>query len=348
MAFLDLTNVRKGFAQSIAVENFNLEVERGEFVSFLGPSGCGKTTTLRMIAGFETPTSGTIKINGVDLTNTPPNRRNVGMVFQSYALFPNMTVADNIGFGLKIARRPAGEIATRIEEMLRTVHLPEFGARYPYQLSGGPQQRVALARALAPNPRVLLLDEPLSALDATTRVEVRHDLKSHLDSFRGIRLVVTHDALEAMTLADRLVVIEDGHHVQTGTPAEVTERPKSRYVADLVGVNLLRGEAEAGAIQLAGGPKVAAAGATSGDVFAVIHPRAVSIHRSRPEGSPRNVWPGRASRLDLFGDRVRVRIEGAVTLVAEVTPAAVADLQLQAGGEVWASFKATDVAVYPA
>src|ERR1044071_1161847 len=144
MAFLDLQNVRKGFGQSIAVENFNLEVERGEFISFLGPSGCGKTTTLRMIAGFETPTSGTIKINNVDVTNTPPNRRNVGMVFQSYALFPNMTVADNIGFGLKVARRSAGEIAKRTEEMLRTVHLPEFGGRYPYQLSGGQQQRIAL------------------------------------------------------------------------------------------------------------------------------------------------------------------------------------------------------------
>ena len=149
MAFLDLTNVRKSFAQSTAVENFNLEVERGEFISFLGPSGCGKTTTLRMIAGFETPTSGTIRINGVDITNQPPNRRNVGMVFQSYALFPNMTVTGNVGFGLKIARQPESVIKTRVAEMLKTVHLPEFGERYPYQLSGGPQQRVALARALA-------------------------------------------------------------------------------------------------------------------------------------------------------------------------------------------------------
>jgi molybdate transport system ATP-binding protein len=195
---------------------------------------------------------------------------------------------------------------------------------------------------------VLLLDEPLSALDASTRVEVRRDLKAHLSSFHGYRLVVTHDALEAMTLADRLIVIEDGKHVQTGTPAEVAERPRSRYVADLVGVNLMRGRAEPGAVQLASGTRVAAAGADSGDVFAVVHPRAVSLHRSRPEGSPRNVWHGRAAGLELFGDRVRVRVEGAVPLVAEVTPAAVAELRLEGGGEVWASFKATDVAVYPA
>jgi molybdate transport system ATP-binding protein len=195
---------------------------------------------------------------------------------------------------------------------------------------------------------VLLLDEPLAALDATTRVDIRRDLKAHLASFDGYRVVVTHDALEAMTLADRLIVIENGRLVQSGTPVDVAERPRSRYVADLVGVNLLRGRAEPGAVQLAGGTRVAVAGATSGDVFAVVHPRAVSIHLTRPEGSPRNVWSGRATGLELLGDRVRVRVEGNVPLVAEVTPAAVAELGIHAGGEVWTSFKATDVAVYPA
>ena len=165
MAYLDLINVRKSFAQSTAVENFNLEVERGEFISFLGPSGCGKTTTLRMIAGFETPTTGTIRINNVDITNTPPNQRHVGMVFQSYALFPNMTVAGNIGFGLKVKRQPASAIKARVDDMLKIIHMSEFGGRYPYQMSGGQQQRVALARALISQPQVLLLDEPLGALD---------------------------------------------------------------------------------------------------------------------------------------------------------------------------------------
>src|SRR4029078_7654631 len=162
MAFLDLSNVRKSFAQSTAVENFNLEVERGEFISFLGPSGCGKTTTLRMVAGFETPTAGTIKINGVDVTNTPPNQRQVGMVFQSYALFPYMTVAGNIVFGLKVKRQPESAIKARVDEMLKIIHMSEFGGRYPYQMSGGQQQRVALARALAIQPQVLLLDETLA------------------------------------------------------------------------------------------------------------------------------------------------------------------------------------------
>jgi molybdate transport system ATP-binding protein len=207
---------------------------------------------------------------------------------------------------------------------------------------------VALARALASDPRLLLLDEPLSALDVTTRAEVRRDLKRHLSSFEGIRLVVTHDPLEAVALADRLIVMEKGRLVQTGTPAEVTERPRSQYVADLVGVNLLRGEAERGSVRIPGGPLVAAAGAESGEVFAVIHPRAVAIHRHRPEGSPRNVWPGRAGNIELMGNRVRVRIDGEVSLVAEVTPSALKDLDVVEGGDVWLSFKATDVGVYPA
>jgi len=330
------------------------EVGDDEVVALLGPNGAGKTTLLCAVAGLVPIRVGYVKLDGAVLedastgTYVPTEERSIGFVFQDYLLFPHLSVLDNVAFGLRSRGVSRPQSAQTARGWLDRLGLTRYADAKPGLLSGGERQRVALARALAPNPRVLLLDEPLAALDATTRVEVRHDLKTHLDSFRGIRLVVTHDALEAMTLADRLVVIENGHHVQTGTPAEVTERPKSRYVADLVGVNLLRGEAEAGAVQIAGGPKVAAAGATSGDVFAVIHPRAVSIHRSRPEGSPRNVWAGRASRLDLFGDRVRVRIDGAVPLVAEVTPAAVADLQLQAGGEVWASFKATDVAVYPA
>jgi molybdate transport system ATP-binding protein len=233
-------------------------------------------------------------------------------------------------------------------EWIERVGLASRAASKPSDLSGGERQRVALARALAPDPRVLLLDEPLAALDATTRVAVRRDLKSHLSSFRGLRLIVTHDPLEAATLADRLVVMEDGKLVQTGTPGDVTEHPRSRYVADLVGVNLFRGEASHGSVQVAGGPLVAAAGAETGDVFAVIHPRAVSVHRSRPEGSPRNVWRGRAHGVELYGDRARVRIEGTVPIVAEVTPAALAELKLAEGGDVWLSFKATDVSVYPA
>jgi molybdate transport system ATP-binding protein len=269
-------------------------------------------------------------------------------VFQDYLLFPHLSVLDNVAFGLRsrgTSRRVASEKSL---EWLQRVGLESYARAKPAQLSGGQRQRVALARALAPDPRLLLLDEPLAALDVTTRAEVRRDLKRHLESFHGIRLVVTHDPLEAMALADRLIVMESGHLVQTGTPAEVTERPRSHYVADLVGVNLLRGDADHGTVRIPGGHEVAAVSAEAGEVFAMIHPRAVSIHRKRPEGSPRNVWPGRASSIELMGNRVRVRVDGDVPLVAEVTPGALKELDLVEGGEVWLSFKATDVGVYPA
>jgi molybdate transport system ATP-binding protein len=188
----------------------------------------------------------------------------------------------------------------------------------------------------------------LAALDVTTRAEVRRDLKRHLTTFPGLRLVVTHDPLEAAMLADRLVVMENGRLVQTGTPAEVTERPRSQYVADLVGVNLLRGQADHGSVRISDDSVIAAAAAESGDVFAVIHPRAVALHLRRPEGSPRNAWPGRVSGVEMLGGRVRVRVDGDIPLVAEVTPAAISDMKVAEGGEVWVSFKSTDVGVYPA
>ncbi|HZQ49109.1 MAG TPA: ABC transporter ATP-binding protein [Candidatus Dormibacteraeota bacterium] len=329
------------------------EVAEDEVVALLGPNGAGKTTLLRAIAGL-VPIEGHIRLDGEVLEDSaagryvPTEKRSIGFVFQDYLLFPHLSVLDNVAFGLRARGRSRSEATAAARDWLDRLGLTRYAGERPSALSGGERQRVALARALAPGPRVLLLDEPLAALDATTRVEVRHDLKQHLGSFGGYRVVVTHDALEAMTLADRLVVIENGRLVQSGTPVDVAERPRSRYVADLVGVNLLRGQAEPGVVQIAGGPRVAVAGATSGDVFAVVHPRAVSIHLSRPEGSPRNVWSGRATGIELLGDRVRVRVDGAVPLVAEVTPAAVAELGLHTGGEVWTSFKATDVAVYPA
>lgn len=235
MAFLEIVGVRKSFGATVAVEHFDLTVERGEFVSFLGPSGCGKTTTLRMVAGFEKPTTGRIIIDGVDVTDMPPNRRNIGMVFQSYALFPNMTVAENIGFGLKIARRPADEIRARVEELLRIMHMPEFGRRYPYQLSGGQQQRVALARALAIHPKVLLLDEPLSALDAKIRASLRQEIREIQRQLGITTIYVTHDQEEAMALSDRIVVMSRGRVEQIGTPFEVYNFPATRFVASFVG-----------------------------------------------------------------------------------------------------------------
>jgi molybdate transport system ATP-binding protein len=205
-----------------------------------------------------------------------------------------------------------------------------------------------LARVLATNPTLLLLDEPMAALDASTRVEFRRDLRRHLESFRGVRLLVTHDPVEAMAMADRLVVLENGHVLQSGTPADVTQHPRSRYVADLVGVNLFRGRASHDVITLAGGGSLTTAGAADGDVFAVVHPRTVALYRTRPDGTPRNVWEGRAVDLDLEGDRVRVRLTGSPPIVAEVTPAAVRELGLDRGDHVWVAVKATEVNVYPA
>ncbi|MCL4393917.1 MAG: ABC transporter ATP-binding protein [Chloroflexi bacterium] len=235
MAFVELTNVTKRFGAVDAVQSFNLKVERGELVSFLGPSGCGKTTTLRMIAGFELPSAGTILVDGQDITSKPPNKRNVGMVFQSYALFPNMTVADNIGFGLKIARKPAAEIKKRADEMLALIHMPGLGKRYPYQLSGGQQQRVALARALAFQPQVLLLDEPLSALDAKIRVSLRGEIRAIQRQLGITTVYVTHDQEEALSLSDRVVVMNEGRMEQVGSPFEVYNFPKTEFVAQFVG-----------------------------------------------------------------------------------------------------------------
>ncbi|MFN8473545.1 MAG: ABC transporter ATP-binding protein [Anaerolineae bacterium] len=235
MAYLDLINVSKVYGSHVAVEGFNLEVGKGEFVSFLGPSGCGKTTTLRMIAGFETPTSGTIRLNDVIITTTPPNRRRVGMVFQSYALFPNMTVAENIAFGLTIARRPKEEINKRVAEMLALIKMESFGPRYPAQLSGGQQQRVALARALAIQPTVLLLDEPLSALDAKIRIDLRNEIRSIQRQLGITTIYVTHDQEEALSLSDRIVVMSEGHVEQIGEPFEIYNNPRTKFVASFIG-----------------------------------------------------------------------------------------------------------------
>jgi putative spermidine/putrescine transport system ATP-binding protein len=236
MAFLEINTVNKIFGKdTAAVEDFNLQVDRGELVSFLGPSGCGKTTTLRMVAGFELPTSGYVVINGKDVTNVPPNQRNVGMVFQAYALFPNMTVAGNIGFGMKIAKKPTEQIKKRVDEMLKLIHMEGFGDRYPFQLSGGQQQRVALARALALSPSILLLDEPLSALDAKIRVSLRSEIRSIQQQLGITTIYVTHDQEEALSISDRVVVMYQGRMEQVGSPFEIYNFPTTEFVAHFVG-----------------------------------------------------------------------------------------------------------------
>jgi len=241
MAFLDLTNLSKEFGagrtspSTVAVKDFNLSISKGELVSFLGPSGCGKTTTLRMVAGFEDPTSGSITLDGTDITHQPPNQRNVGMVFQAYALFPNMTVADNVGFGLKIAKKTKEAIDRRVQEMLELIQMSKLGDRYPYQLSGGQQQRVALARALAIQPQVMLLDEPLSALDAKIRVELRTEIRRIQQRLAITTIYVTHDQEEALSISDRVVVMIAGRMEQVGAPYEIYNYPATPFVAGFVG-----------------------------------------------------------------------------------------------------------------
>jgi putative spermidine/putrescine transport system ATP-binding protein len=256
MAFLELSGVEKRFAGVVAVEGFDLAAERGEFVSFLGPSGCGKTTTLRMIAGFEEPTAGSISIDGREVTDVPPNRRNVGMVFQSYALFPNMTVANNVAFGLKMRRRSGADIGKRVGELLELIHLPDKADQYPYQLSGGQQQRVALARALAYEPTILLLDEPLSALDAKIRVALRHEIRQIQRQLGITTVYVTHDQEEALELSDRIVVMSQGRIEQIGTPFEIYNFPATAFVASFVGtLNAIEAkivDAASGRLSLAG------------------------------------------------------------------------------------------------
>jgi molybdate transport system ATP-binding protein len=269
------------------------------------------------------------------------------VVFQNYLLFPHLSVLENVAFALRSRHVARAEARRRAREWLSRVGLADRERAKPSELSGGQQQRVALSRAMVAEPRLLLLDEPLAALDVGTRTELRRELRTHLASFPGARVLVTHELLDAVALADRLLVLECGRVAQVGTVREVSEQPRSRYVADLVGVNLLRGTGRDHTVELDGGAKVVTAERVDGAVYVAIQPHAVSLHRSPPEGSPRNVWAGRVHGTDLLGDRVRVHVEGAVSLVAEVTEAAVADLGLVDDVEVWASVKATELSIYP-
>jgi molybdate transport system ATP-binding protein len=331
-----------------------LAVATGELVVLLGPNGAGKTTLLRALAGLVALDHGRVVLDGEVLddtrsgTHVATERRPIGFVFQDYLLFPHLSALENVAFGLRARGLARAEARRRAAVWLERVGLAGDTGSRPRALSGGQAQRVALARAMVSDPRLLLLDEPLAALDAAARAEVRRDLRRHLASFDGTRLLVTHDPLEAIALADRLVVLEGGTVTQTGTPAQVSARPRSRYVAELVGVNLFRGRATGAVVELDGGGVLVAAGDHHGEVFAAVHPHAVALHRRAPEGTPRNVWAGTADTLDIVGDRVRARVAGPVPIVAEVTAAAAGELRLADGGPVWATVKATEVTVYPA
>ncbi len=322
MAFLEIDQLHKQFGDVAAVTGFDLDVEQGELLSLLGPSGCGKTTALRMIAGFERPTSGTICVNGKDITAQPPNQRNIGMVFQSYALFPNMTVADNVGFGLKLKGMSADAARKRAGELLEMIQLPDKGKNYPYQLSGGQQQRVALARALAIEPQVLLLDEPLSALDAKIRVELRAEIRRIQQQLQITTLYVTHDQEEAMSLSDRVVVMNKGFIEQVGPPFEIYNYPTTAFVAHFVGqLNVLPArvvDATAGRLALGEQTIVLdALPAAENGQMVTLAVRPEELELGTAEGS--NNVRGAVESITFLGSIVRVRVNtGEATLNADL------------------------------
>ncbi|MCB0117477.1 MAG: ABC transporter ATP-binding protein [Anaerolineales bacterium] len=313
MAYLSISNVSKQFGDTTVVDNFNLDIEKGEFVSFLGPSGCGKTTTLRMVAGFEIPTTGQIMLDGSDITDVAPNQRNVGMIFQSYALFPNMTVAQNIAFGLRVRKETDEMVKQRVQEMIALIHLEEHANKYPFQLSGGQQQRVSLARALAIHPQVLLLDEPLSALDAKIRVSLRAEIRSIQKSLGITAIFVTHDQEEALSISDRVVVMNVGEMEQVGTPFEIYNFPKTSFVANFVGsLNTSKATVvdPAGGILDMNGIRVhsesGVQGKKKGDVVMVaIRPERFSFSW---EGKKENVTEGTVENITFLGSVVRVQL----------------------------------------
>jgi molybdate transport system ATP-binding protein len=328
----------------------------GEVVALLGPNGAGKTTVLRALAGL-VPASGAMVLDGTELAGVPVERRRVGLVFQDYLLFPHMSTVDNVAFGLRCQGMRRGAAHRVAMEWLHRMGLAEQAQARPGTLSGGQAQRVALARALAVAPRLLLLDEPLAALDAGTRLEIRAGLRHHLAGFDGATVLVTHDPLDAMVLADRIVVIEAGNVVQSGTPLEITRRPRTDYVARLVGLNLYRGVVGDGAVDsagvgrlvdLAGGGRLTVDDPVSGEVYVAFPPTVVALFPQRPTGSPRNVWPVRVGGVQRYGDRVRVQLDGQPAVIADVTPAAAAELELAPGKGLWAAVKATETHAYPA
>ncbi len=344
MAYLQLTDISKSFSDVEVVHDINLDIEKGTLVSLLGPSGCGKTTTLRMIAGFEQPDRGSIRLDGTDITDVPPNRRGIGMVFQAYALFPNKTVRENISFGLRMKKTPRNEIGGKVDAVLEMVRLPETADRYPHQLSGGQQQRIALARALAVEPRVLLLDEPLSALDAEVRVALRAEIRRIQSELAITTVYVTHDQEEALSISDRVVVMNKGLIEQTGQPEEIYRAPKTRFVATFIGTaNQFLGVASGRGAVVTKSLKLRADGASSfadgQEVVALVRPESIQVLPDKPVSSDRNVIGGVVETITFHGAVTRLGVyAGGQRVVADVTVASTRPVSL--GQQVWLMFPA--------
>ena len=349
-SLVSLVGVSKTYGRTVAVNNVSLEVGEGEFVTLLGPSGSGKTTTLMLIAGFEQPTGGEILMRGEPVGGRPPEKRDIGMVFQSYALFPHMTVFDNLAFPLKTRRAPGPTIAKRVEEALASVRMPGLGARYPRQLSGGQQQRVALARALVYRPSLLLMDEPLGALDRKLREEMQGEIKILQRELGITTLYVTHDQQEALALSDRIAIMNGGDVVQVGSPLALYERPATDFVAGFLGdVNLVEGVVAntSGSfvrVQVVDGPDVMldeVSPPAGKRVRLTIRPERLEISATPPAGA--NAWPGRVRELVFHGELVRYEVEVPSKLVLKVTrPFRGRDALLAVGQEVWLASQPED------
>jgi molybdate transport system ATP-binding protein len=338
-------------------ESFRLEVSvslpPGITTALLGPNGAGKSTAVLAISGLLPIDSGRIALDGavLDAPNDgvfmPAEERQVGVVFQDYLLFPHLSVLENVSFGLRSRRVSREEADARSKEWLARLGLADLERERPGALSGGQAQRVALARALVTEPSLLLLDEPLSALDVTTRSELRHMLAQHLGSFEGPRLLITHDPTEAFLLADVIHVIEEGAITQTGTADDIRLRPRTRYAADLAGSNLIAGLAQTGIVDVGELTLQIGDDQIEGPVLMTIHPTAISVHPRQPDGSQRNSWPTTVERVEELGARVRLRTGGPLPLTVEVTQSARVDLGIEPGSRVWVAFKATEISVQP-
>lgn len=334
--------------------DLTLTATAGEVVALLGPNGAGKTTALRALAGLRPLDGGHLDLAGRRVDDpraglfVPPERRPVGVVFQDYLLFPHLTALDNVAFGPRCQGVGRREARVQAAEWLERVGLGEHARSKPRQLSGGQAQRVALARALAVRPALLLLDEPLAALDARTRLDTRAQLHRHLADHRGVALLVTHDPLDAMVLADRLVIVEEGRVVQEGNPASITAQPRTEYVARLVGLNLYRGHGDGHTVAIGNGLTLAVTDEVRGAAFVAFPPAAVALYPARPEGSPRNAWPATVAGVERHGDNLRVQLAGQLAVAADITPAAAAALRLAIGRQLWATVKAVETRAYPA
>lgn len=365
--------VRRG---SLAL-HLELRVDPGQTLALVGPNGAGKSTALAALAGLVPLSRGRITLAGRALEGRAPEDRGVGLMFQDDLLFPHLDLTDNVAYGLRARGLGRKEARARARAWLERVGLAAYLDARPDAVSGGQRQRAALARALITEPRMLLLDEPLAAVDAQARIALRRLLREELARFPGVRILVAHDPVDAFALADRVAVLEDGRVTQTGSVAELTSRPRSPWVADLLGINLLRGTVRDGVLHLAdldaghpgstapeaaaaaeahdapapgaaARPALTTAGGVDGPALATIHPRAIALFPDRPAGSPRNVWQAPVETIERTGDRLRIRFAGPLPLVAEVTPAARDELALEPGRAVWLAVKATEIAVYPA